>query len=143
MLSPAERVRLDSLAEADKVKEFAIYFGLVMGLGVWFLIYMAIGIDWKYGILITISTASILVFIKPLQILLGKSARCLAMGVMYFAVVGFIAWLLSMFIPKIQENVQPVTIALAVVACIISLYREATGMHHASAIPREPSKPTP
>lgn len=142
-LSPAEKARLDSLAEIKEIKDYAIGFGFIVGLAIWFLIYKENGIDWKYGALITVSTTLISGFIKPLQIFLGKTARSLAMGFVYFVAAGILTWLLSFFVPQIKENVQPIIIALAVIAFFFSLYRESMSMHHASARPTEPSKPNP
>ena len=140
-MSNSERNREHRRAENIDVGSNAIMLGMIIGGVAWFL--LSAQIVWWMGCGLVVGVPFIIVKIPLLEQLVGRFARALFLTIKLTLAYGLIAFMISIFVESMQNNLSTVFTTVLVLSILCAFYIEMAGGNHASAAPGRPIRPEP
>jgi hypothetical protein len=138
-LSDEERDALNKEIERSSLRRYAMGLSFILS-GV---IYSSLELTSHQGIGIMIGGVVISAFVSPATLLLGRVARSLIKGSLYILIIGAIGASASLWVESLRTHSRE-AVGYGTLFCILfSVIAELRGRYHASAAPKEPTRPKP
>lgn len=138
-LSDEERDALNREIERSSLRLYAMGLSFILsGLS-----YTSLELTSHQGVGLMIGGMIISAFVSPATLLLGRVARSLIRGSLYILIVGAIGALASLWLEPLQTHSREAVGYGTLLCLLFSAIAELRGRHHASAAPREPTRPKP
>jgi hypothetical protein len=126
-MSVEEQALANANAEEWSIGGYAGIIGFLVGVVIWIALARTQSIDALIGITILAISTSVFTIVKPIRVIVGRSTRLIFHAAIYFILLWMLGAIVSIWSPLLKANASELTIALAVVVLVLSIYLEVSG----------------